>query len=136
MARGSAPSGRNREGSSTDARFADGPSRSSEEGPVIGLEQRGRLSRKFVCGQPAMCREESSERAKVSQQAVCDPKADGDGSVQEGQSEQGWSGSGRVQHRGVRSRSAEQAVCDVESDVLGVVLSASGQTCGDPEGAW
>jgi hypothetical protein len=40
-ARGRAPGGRNREGWST-ARHRGGPARSSAEGPVMGLERRGR----------------------------------------------------------------------------------------------
>jgi hypothetical protein len=35
-------SGDHREGQSTDARHRGGPARSSDEGPVIGLERRGR----------------------------------------------------------------------------------------------
>ncbi len=42
-AKGSAPSGRNREGLSTVAALAGGPSRSSCEAPVMGVEPRGRL---------------------------------------------------------------------------------------------
>jgi hypothetical protein len=42
---GSAPSGGNREGLSTVAAFAGGPSRSSWEAPVMGVEPRGRLVR-------------------------------------------------------------------------------------------
>ena len=41
-ARGRTPSGGHREGQSTDARHRGGPARSSDEGPVMGLEQRGR----------------------------------------------------------------------------------------------
>jgi hypothetical protein len=40
---GSSPSGRNREGLSTVAALAGGPSRSSWEAPVMGVEPRGRL---------------------------------------------------------------------------------------------
>jgi hypothetical protein len=39
--KGKATSGSNREGESTDAEHRDGAARSSEEGPVIGLERRG-----------------------------------------------------------------------------------------------
>ena len=39
------PSGRNHKGLSSDARDRDGPPRSSEEGPVMGLEPRGRAVR-------------------------------------------------------------------------------------------
>ena len=40
---GSPPSGRNREGLSTVAAPAGGPSRSSDDAPVMGVEPRGRL---------------------------------------------------------------------------------------------
>jgi hypothetical protein len=40
---GSAPSGGNRKALSTVAAFAGGPSRSSCEAPVMGVERRGRL---------------------------------------------------------------------------------------------
>ena len=39
--KGEATSGSNREGESTDAEHRDGAARSSVEGPVMGLEQRG-----------------------------------------------------------------------------------------------
>src|SRR5258708_2641976 len=44
-ARGSVPSGRNREGLSTVAALAFGPAHSSEEAPVIGVERRVRAVR-------------------------------------------------------------------------------------------
>ena len=50
---GSAPGGRNREELSTVAEFAGGPSRSSCEAPVIGVEPRGRLIREGFLEQPA-----------------------------------------------------------------------------------
>jgi hypothetical protein len=40
-AKGEIASGSNREGQSTDAEDRDGAARSSEEGPVMGLERRG-----------------------------------------------------------------------------------------------
>ena len=40
--RGRTPSGQHHEGQSTDARHRGGPARSSDEGPVMGLERRGR----------------------------------------------------------------------------------------------
>ena len=40
-AKGEATSGSNREGDSTEAERRDGAARSSEEGPVMGLERRG-----------------------------------------------------------------------------------------------
>jgi hypothetical protein len=45
VARGSAPSSRNCEALSTVVRHADGPARSSEEAPVMGVERRGRTIR-------------------------------------------------------------------------------------------
>src|SRR5664280_2717434 len=50
-ARGSAPGGRNREELSTVAAVAGGPSRSSDEAPVTGVEPRGRLIRDGSLGQ-------------------------------------------------------------------------------------
>lgn len=40
---GSSPSGRNREELSTGPGHRGGPSRSSDEGPVMGVERRGRV---------------------------------------------------------------------------------------------
>jgi hypothetical protein len=45
VARGSAPTGRNREALSTVAGRAGGPARSSAEAPVMGVERRGRIIR-------------------------------------------------------------------------------------------
>ncbi len=42
---GRTPSSRNCEGESTDAGHRGGPTRSSDEGPVMGLERRGRVVR-------------------------------------------------------------------------------------------
>jgi len=44
-ARGRTPSRRNGKGQSTDAEHRDGPTRSSDEGRVMGLERRGRVIR-------------------------------------------------------------------------------------------
>ena len=44
-ARARPPSGRNHKGLSSDARDRGGPTRSSDEGPVMGLERRGRVIR-------------------------------------------------------------------------------------------
>jgi hypothetical protein len=41
LPRGRTPSGEHRKGESTDARHGDGPTRSSDEGPVMGPERRG-----------------------------------------------------------------------------------------------
>jgi hypothetical protein len=53
-ARGRASGGRNREELSTDAAFAGGPSHSSDEAPVMGVERRGRLIRKGFLKQLAV----------------------------------------------------------------------------------
>ena len=45
VAQGRSPSSGNCEGLSTDAGHRGGPSRSSGEGPVMGLERRGRVVR-------------------------------------------------------------------------------------------
>jgi hypothetical protein len=45
LARARPPSGRNREGLSSDAGDRGGPPHSSDEGPVMGLERRGRAVR-------------------------------------------------------------------------------------------
>jgi len=45
LARARPPSGRNREGLSSDAGDRGGPPRNSEEGPVMGPERRGRAVR-------------------------------------------------------------------------------------------
>ena len=42
----------NREGQSTDAGHRGGPARSSDEGPVMGLERRGRAVQGQHRGQP------------------------------------------------------------------------------------
>ena len=47
---GKIPSGRNREGSCPDVRHGGGPSRSSDEGPVMGLERRGRAIQARLLG--------------------------------------------------------------------------------------
>src|SRR5664280_1301599 len=68
------------------------------------------------------------EPARVVGQAVCDLRAGGGRGVQESAGEPGRAGGGWVHDRGVRVRSAEQIVCDVESDVLGQLLSAAGES--------
>src|SRR5437762_8953291 len=84
----------NRKRPSTVASRAGGSPRSSDEGPIIGLERRRRLIWEVFCEQPADGWEESSERAEVGRQAVCDLKAVGGGSVQESEGESGRSRGG------------------------------------------
>src|SRR5829696_7529738 len=49
---GRTPSGRNREGQSTDPEHRGGPSRSSDEAAVMVVERRGRIIRVLFAGQP------------------------------------------------------------------------------------
>src|SRR5207245_789554 len=49
---GRTPSGRNREGQSTDPEHRGGPSRSSAEAAVTVVERRGRIIRVLLAGQP------------------------------------------------------------------------------------
>src|SRR6185437_3987 len=58
------------------------------------------------------------------------------GGLSAGQSQSGRAGRGRGDHRGVRQGSEEQSVQDLESDVLGVLFSASGEGGGDTQAAW
>src|SRR5262249_3175099 len=53
----------------------------------------------------------------------------------ESQSQQGSPGSGWTLDRGLRSRSGEQSLPDLEQDVLGELLPASGAGGGDPKTA-
>src|SRR5450756_808367 len=76
------------------------------------------------------------EPARVVGQAVCDLQAGGGRGVQESAGEPGWAGGGRVHDRGVRVRSAEQVVCDVESDVLGKLLPSAGEGRRGTKAAW
>jgi hypothetical protein len=62
--RGRAPSGRNREGLSTDATHAGGPARSSGETPVMGVERRGRLICECSHEQPDVVWEDASGQHK------------------------------------------------------------------------
>src|SRR3954451_23870868 len=68
-ASGRTSSGGNREGESTDAGQGGGPSRSSGEGPVMGLERRGRVVLvRLVVNQGSW--EEPGERIEAAGQAV------------------------------------------------------------------
>ena len=68
-AEGRTPSSRNCEGERTGAGQGDGPPRSSDEGPVTGLEPRGRVVLvRLVVNQGSW--EEPGERIEVAGQAV------------------------------------------------------------------
>src|SRR6476619_5503434 len=58
------------------------------------------------------------------------------GGLSAGESQSGCAGCGRGDAGGVRPGSEEQPVQDLESDVLGVVLSTSGAGGGDTQTAW
>ena|ERR1700683_3205437 len=70
VARGSVPSGRNREGLSTVAGRAGGPARSSDEAPVMGAERRSRVIRGLFVWSTGVFREEPGGRAEVVREAV------------------------------------------------------------------
>src|SRR5664280_1295673 len=83
-----------------------------------------------------LIREELSERAEVIRQAVRYFEVGRLGGVGEGQIQEGRTGGGRVLHRGLRSRSEQQSVQDLEQDVFGELLPATGAGGGDTEAAW
>src|ERR1019366_5129383 len=62
VARGRPASGEHRKRQSTDAGHRDGPARSSDEGPVMGLEPRGRTVQGCPTANPSG--EEPGERQK------------------------------------------------------------------------
>jgi hypothetical protein len=64
VAEGRTPSGYNREGQSTDAGHWDGAARSSDEGPVMGLEPRGRADQGKPEANSAVAGEEPGETPK------------------------------------------------------------------------
>ena len=76
------------------------------------------------------------DELKVIRQAVRDFEAGGLGGVGEGQRRTRVRRGGRAVDRGVREGSEEQSVQDLESDVVGELLSASGAGGGDTEAAW
>src|SRR6266545_3158127 len=123
---GARASGGNREALSTVAGSAGGPACSSEEALVIGVEPRGRAIWASSFGQPGRLREESSGRADVEGQAVCDLQVGGLGGVPAGQGQSRGAGCGRVLDRGVREGSEGQPVQGLEPDVLGELLPTSG----------
>src|SRR5512135_3438411 len=107
MARGSLPSGRNRQGLSTGAERAGGPARSSCEGPVMGPEPRGGVVRDGVrsINRAAKAGEESRGRVEVAWQAVRDFEVGGLGGLPAGEEESGRRRGGRGVHRRLRGRS-------------------------------
>src|SRR6266545_6583261 len=108
------------------------PTGLSDEALVMGVEPRGRVAvAVFVRSTGRAVREESCGRAEVVRQAVCDLEVGSLGGVGEGQGEQGRTRGGRPLDRGLRSRSEEQPVSDLEPDVVGELLSASGAGGGD-----
>src|ERR687894_375920 len=76
MPRGRAVSGRNREPLSTDAVLAGGPARSSAEAPVMGVERRGRLIRRFVSAsnQATVWEETRVSKSELEDKSVQIPK--------------------------------------------------------------
>src|SRR6266545_2027216 len=138
VATGSAASGWDRKALSTVAGQAGGPARSSDETPVMRVEPRGRVARGGVrsINRTRVVWEESCGRAEVVRQAVCDFEVGSLGGVGEGQGEQGCTRGGWVLDRGLRGRSEEQPVSDLEPDVVGELLPTCGAGGGDTEVAW
>ena len=131
-ARGRVPSSGNCEGQSTDAGQAGGPSCSSGEALVMRVEPRGRVALVRSVDQPGL-----SGRSRVSEPKQQDKPFDISkmgcvGGVSEGLGQQGCSWGGRGVDRRVRSGSRQESVSDLESDVVGELLPASGESGGDP----
>ena len=102
----------------------------------VGAEPRGRLIRTCCFDQPAGGREEEREHGEAARrEAVRHPQTGSVGGVQAGGGQQGCCGCGRADAERVRGRSEEQPLQDLESDELGVVLSAPGQGGRDPQAA-
>src|SRR5664279_2803402 len=136
MARGSVSSGGNREGLSTVAGLAFGPAHSSAEASVIEGERRGRTIRgKFVRATSKSGRDRVSEpKSKdkpfsISKHLVWE-------AYRRVKANKGAPGVDGCSIRGLRSRSEEQPVSDLEPDVFGELLSAPGEGGGDTETAW
>jgi hypothetical protein len=134
-ARGSASSSRNREASSTDSWRAGGPARSSGEALVMRVERRGWLIRVLITRATRVAWEETSEQVKSDSQVVSDTEAVSVGGVSARQGEQRCCRGGWAVHRVVRGRSEKQSLPDLESNVVGDVLPASGAGGGDTEAA-
>src|SRR5258708_33743461 len=58
------------------------------------------------------------------------------GGLSAGEGQSGSAGGGRCDSRAVRRGSEGQSVPDLESTVVGVLLSAAGEGCGDTETPW
>src|ERR1700682_772947 len=58
------------------------------------------------------------------------------GGLSAGEGQSGCAGGGRGDARAVRRGSEGQSVPDLESAVVGVLLSAAGEGCGDTETPW
>src|SRR5258708_14422100 len=58
------------------------------------------------------------------------------GGLSAGEGQSGCAGGGRCDARAVRRGSEGQFVPDLESAVVGVLLSAAGEGCGDTETPW
>ena len=89
-----------REGQSTDAGHRGGPARSSDEGPVMGLERRGRAGQDRSTVNPAGEEPVGGPKPKVKSFDIRQaPDLRG---VGEGPGQQRGAGRGRRQHRRVR----------------------------------
>src|SRR6266511_3472816 len=108
------------------------PTGLSGEGPVTGLERRGRVVLvRLVVNQGSW--EEPGERIEVAGQAVCDRQVGGRGGVSEGQGQPGRGGCRRVHDRAVRAEPEEQPVQAVEPALVGQLLPTAGEGRGDTQ---
>src|SRR4051794_39690079 len=96
-------------------------------------ERRGRVARVRSMVNRC-CREESDERTEAAGQAVSDRQDGGLGSIWKGQGQQGRRGGRRAVDHGVRAGSARQPEWGLESAVVWQLLSAAGESGGDPQG--
>src|SRR5664280_3295006 len=83
--------------------------------------------------QPGSFREETSGQVRFGRQAVWDTEAAGVGGVSESQGQQGCRRGGWAVQRRLRGGSEVQSVQDLESDVVGDLLSACGDGGGDTQ---
>ena len=128
--KGQATSGSNREGESTDTQRRDGAARSSDEGPVMGLERRGCVVQPEAMGQLA------TGGARGQGKAVRDPQTGSLGSLQacEGQPGSGWSR--RTVDSEIRGQPFGQPLQALESNVVRELLSSAGAAGRYSEGGW
>src|SRR3954453_10213305 len=127
-----------RRGSTPVAVRAGGPARSSGEVPVMGARRRGRVVRGFLLSVNHTASGgggTGNGSIRITGQAVRYFEAGRLGGLAQGQGESGRAGSGWPKHRRLPQGPEEQSVQGLESDVVGLVLSAPGARGGDRKAA-